>query len=161
MPTTPQNSPSSLGTGVNSGAEDSKQPHYHHWLRWLASKAGMWRHGKWGGVGSQYGYMGTAPYVVTKPLILQPLIFPPCGTVRAPLSCARTHHEARGQVVVAMGRLSVYLQRQATLMDHYQRRCGVPNFLPHTPLPSNYCLVRLDFGAATPSLFPPAPRARK
>ena len=26
MPTTPQNSPSSLGTGVNSGAEDSKHP---------------------------------------------------------------------------------------------------------------------------------------
>jgi len=96
VPTTPQDSPSSLGTGVNSGAEDSKHPTTI--TGWLASKAGMWRVAVWK-MRRCWQYMGTAPYVVTKPLILQSLIFPPCGTVPPLLSCARTHHETRDQVI--------------------------------------------------------------
>lgn len=74
-----------------------------------------------------------------------------------PLSCARTHHETRGQVVAkSSSPWVVYLSNSVT------GNCDGPLskaprsshlFSTQTPLPSNYCLVRMDFGATTPVLF--------
>ena len=141
MPTTPQDSPSSLGTGVNSGAEDSKHPTTI--TGWLASKAGMWRVAVWK-MRRCWQYMGTAPYVVTKPLILQSLIFPPCGTVPPLLSCARTHHETRDQVIAKSSSPWVlYLSIAVTGNSDgsFSKAPRSSHFSPHThPSPSQLLL---------------------
>jgi hypothetical protein len=97
-------------------------------------------------------------------LILQPLIFfPPCGTVRASISCARTHHEARGQVVAKSSSpwvvyLSISLtgNRDGSLSMAPRSSHFSPHTHTHThPSPLQLLLrSRMDFGATTPFLFP-------
>ena len=140
----------------------------------------MWRHEKmrrcW-----QYGYMDTASYVrhgVTgrfapfwkaEPLILTFCFFVFLHAARyAPFSLApapTTRPEAKlSPVVVAMGRLSVNLGDRPNCDGSRSKAPRSSYFSPQIPLSLRRvdddsttlidCLVRMDFGAATPFLFP-------
>jgi hypothetical protein len=106
----------------------------------------------------QYGYMGAAPsrYVVTKrfaPFFLETSLLsysllssPPCGTVRAPslAPAPTTRPEAKSSSPWV-----VYLSISVTGICDGSFIKGAAEFPFFSTHPSNYCLVRMDFGSCS------------
>src|SRR6266478_5007033 len=172
----PQNSPRSSAPEYTVGRWGGRFHHHPtiitHWL------AGRGCGGMENEVGTsvvwqcrQYGYMGTAPYVVSEHFALfwkqtsyrpvTPVSYlPPMRTVQYALTTrACIHHEARGQVVVAIGRLSVYLSDRQLRWIILNDAAEIPFFSTSPPRPFKLQdFVRMDFGEATSFLFPRVPR---